>query len=450
MRSSSYIKSILLAATVSHAFIGCSGSGSQTKNTEARAGDSNAETNSTNTEQRFKVIALLSKVGKYLKKTRDDFIKDHPRLEIDQITIKQNIQFADGFIGYFENDDTPRVAESAQRTQITEETRIVDILKPKSINEDTKVIVSLHGFMTDSISQAYYFGFQKDLDVPGENISLAEKLNAIVLMPAGLKDRPQEIIDGKPKDRGAHFWSTGEGEACCNFWQVKGGKARIDGDVAPSNETLTLDYDIDFVETAVKAALEKYTNNGEVYIIGHSNGAFLAHKIACNSDLNIKGLVALAGTIPNDTSMCKNYEGMSILHAHGTKDTIIDYEAKEPLFQGWDIVNNKPQDLRYVSAKATYDNYLDKKECESASQRSTFQTRGKNYLAPLLRIAKNETEAIYRNCGEDRVGLWTIKDGSHIPLFFGTLKTKSKVKLNESFIYRAMEFVTGGDFEMAE
>lgn len=68
MRSSSYIKSILLAATVSHAFIGCSGSGSQPKNTEARAGDSNAETNSTNTEQRFKVIDLLAKVGKFLKK----------------------------------------------------------------------------------------------------------------------------------------------------------------------------------------------------------------------------------------------------------------------------------------------------------------------------------------------------------------------------------------------
>ncbi len=449
MRFKTHLKSFLVLTTLSQTFYACSISESYTK-------DAQEEKKASNTEQRLKLIKAFSGIETYLTiaRWRDLFL--HGRLEIQTLEFDQNIKFADKFIGHFSNDDTPKVEEDLWREEGAwseegievdardkVETRTVEILKAKSIDENNppKIIVSLHGFMTNKVSQNFYFGFHKDLDIAGEKVSLVEKLNAIVMMPNGLKDRP-----GK---EGAHFWSTGQGEPCCNFWQVQGGEARVKGEPRSANDALTLDYDVNFIETAVKTALETYPNNGEVYLLGHSNGAFLAHKIACNSQLPIKGVIALAGVIPNNTKSCQNYESMSILQVHGNKDTIIDYDAKAPLFEGWDPLKDKPIEYRYQTAQATYEYYSSRKGCAQASASSNFQVRGKNYLAPLLNIDENITEAIFRDCGEkDRVGLWTIENGSHIPLFHGSLRIDKKVKPEESFVYRAMQFVTGGDFEM--
>src|SRR5205823_916323 len=62
-----------------------------------------------------------------------------------------------------------------------------------------------------------------------------------------------------------------------------------------------------------------------VHLIGVSNGAFMAYRMACQSADLIAGIVSDAGVTFLDPSRCAPSQPVNILHIHGTADDTVFY-----------------------------------------------------------------------------------------------------------------------------
>ena len=54
-------------------------------------------------------------------------------------------------------------------------------------------------------------------------------------------------------------------------------------------------------ETASQINIDK----SRVFLFGHSNGGFMAHKLACDHSEMIAGIISLAGAMHNNIDLCK-------------------------------------------------------------------------------------------------------------------------------------------------
>lgn len=80
--------------------------------------------------------------------------------------------------------------------------------------------------------------------------------------------------------------------------------------------------------TELVQRIQNETGVGESKVIffGISMGAFMAYHMACQSDLPILGIVAVAGTMhPSDVEDCPNRGKTSLLHIHGMQDPLIPF-----------------------------------------------------------------------------------------------------------------------------
>ena len=64
-----------------------------------------------------------------------------------------------------------------------------------------------------------------------------------------------------------------------------------------------------------------------IIFMGFSNGAFMSHRMACESGSMIKSIVALNGVTWNDFNKCLNTGSPDILHVHATDDDYVDYDG---------------------------------------------------------------------------------------------------------------------------
>jgi polyhydroxybutyrate depolymerase len=64
-----------------------------------------------------------------------------------------------------------------------------------------------------------------------------------------------------------------------------------------------------------------------IYFIGHSNGGFLAHRLACEHSDRIAAIVTFAGMQYRDITKCKPKNPVSVLHIHGTADELINFNG---------------------------------------------------------------------------------------------------------------------------
>jgi polyhydroxybutyrate depolymerase len=93
--------------------------------------------------------------------------------------------------------------------------------------------------------------------------------------------------------------------------------------------------DVQFVRDMLDQVLiPKYCVDAKrVYATGLSNGAFLAHRLACELSDRIAAIVSVAGL--NGTPACPPRRAVSVLHIHGTADAVIPYARALPTVQGW-------------------------------------------------------------------------------------------------------------------
>ena len=164
--------------------------------------------------------------------------------------------------------------------------RTVLVTPLEFIDGATPLIVSLHGFGSNSADQATY-------------IPLHERVNSdrfALLLPNGMVN-----------SEGNRLWNPTD--ECC-----EGGKSGED-DVAYLTELV--------------AEARKVKNFGPVYFFGYSNGGFMAHHMACRGLPGLRAVASLAGTSYVDDATCAGAPPVSALHIHGTDDGVILFDGDE-------------------------------------------------------------------------------------------------------------------------
>lgn len=149
-------------------------------------------------------------------------------------------------------------------------------------------ILLLHGYGGRGETIARHFGFEK----------LAEERHFLFAAPDGVMD-----------SKGARFWNAGA--TCCDFEQL------------PADHVAELRALLD------KAKQHTSVDPSRIYIVGYSNGAFMAHRLACDVD-GIAGIASVAGAGPQDTQACK-FMPRTILEAHGDADDAVRYGGGQVL-----------------------------------------------------------------------------------------------------------------------
>ncbi len=178
---------------------------------------------------------------------------------------------------------------------------------------------------------------------------------------------------------GNHFWNATP--ACCNFY---GSKVNDESYLMTIIDTVSKKFNVD---------------SKRVFIIGHSNGGFMAHRMACTHSDRIAAIVSISGATFADPSQCKPSSPISVLQIWGTGDKTLPYEG------GTDGGNPYPGAKQTVANWATLDHCA--KKLNVISQ--------KPELGALVK-AKTTTISRYERCAANTtVELWTVIGGPHIP-----------------------------------
>jgi polyhydroxybutyrate depolymerase len=186
--------------------------------------------------------------------------------------------------------------------------------------------------------------------------------------------------DGTVDPIGNQFWNATE--ACCNIF------------ASPVNDST-------YLSDVIASVSARYSVDPKrVYVMGHSNGGFMAHRMACDHADQIAAIVSLAGAMFADPAECAPASAVSVLEIHGTADGTIAYD-------GGNILGNP-----YPSAPVTIGDWVAFDGCTNTPNTS---------LPPLdldssLAGAETTIQQFAAGCmaGSD-VELWTIQGGAHIP-----------------------------------
>jgi polyhydroxybutyrate depolymerase len=137
-----------------------------------------------------------------------------------------------------------------------------------------------------------------------------------------------------------------------------------------------------------------------IFLVGHSNGGFMAHRFACERPELVRGIVSIAGAGPLDRSACKNpSSSLRVLEIHGDADPIVTYD-------GGHLFKN-PSLPEHASARRTVADWAAALGC-----RSTQVAGPALDVEPHLAGAETRTES-YPGCKSGSVELWTVRGGSH-------------------------------------
>ncbi len=186
--------------------------------------------------------------------------------------------------------------------------------------------------------------------------------------------------DGTPSSAGTNplFWNASA--ACCNF------------DGKELDDSSYLANLIDEVKSGYRIDPKR------VYIIGHSNGAFMAHRMAHDHSAGIAAIVSPAGadqTVERPTPS----DPVHVLQIHGDADTTIAYDGGE--------IN----DVAYPSARQSVERWAGRNGCAT-----TGIDVGRLDLDRSVAGMESTVTRYTTGCKPGgSTELWTIGGGAHIP-----------------------------------
>ena len=141
----------------------------------------------------------------------------------------------------------------------------------------------------------------------GLGSSAAEMLRALPLERLGEESRVHVIApDGTIDSKGRRFWNAGA--ACCDF------------DRRGPNDVARLGALID--EWAARPEVDAK----RIYLIGVSNGAFMALDLACERSEHLAAVAAFSGAVEARAD-CPGLRSVGVLMAHGDADPIVHYDG---------------------------------------------------------------------------------------------------------------------------
>ena len=265
----------------------------------------------------------------------------------------------------------------APKLDAAEETKLViggertaTLLLPSGVDrrEPRPLIVLLHGYGSNSVQADQYFQFSRRVDAGGFGL----------LLPDGTVD---EIRN--------QFWN-GTPE-CCDIFAAE-----------PD--------DVSYIRSLIEEA-QQVAAFDPIFAVGHSNGGFMAYRLACEEIAGLTAIVSLAGAAFADPGECRSPAPLSVLQIHGTKDQDVLYEG------GRLPEHPDPDRAAAPGARDSVLRWAERAGCDR--ERSTELPRIDTDTA----VAGEETSVVRwsEGCREGTVmELWTIEGGGHIPLVWGT------------------------------
>ena len=232
---------------------------------------------------------------------------------------------------------------------------------PSSYSADAPapLIILLHTYGRTGAVQDEYMGLS----------GLADEYGFISVAPDGTPSAAQ----GNPQ-----FWNASA--ACCN-WEGK-----------------ELD-DSAYIMGIVDAVKAKYSiDEKRVYVLGHSNGAFMAHRLAHDHSGAIAAIASLAGA---DQTVARPAppNPVHVLQIHGDADEAIAYAGGE--IQG----------ESYPSARQSVENWAGHNGCAAKGADT-----GTLDLVSTLPGADTVVSRYTSGCKPGgSAELWTIEGGAHVP-----------------------------------
>jgi polyhydroxybutyrate depolymerase len=221
------------------------------------------------------------------------------------------------------------------------------------------LIVMLHGYGSYAAQEDGYLG-----------------IGALVDSKHFFYADPDGTLDGN----GKRFWNATD--ACCNFYGS------------------TVD-DVAYLTAVIDDMAARYpVDPKRVYVMGHSNGGFMTHRMACERAGRIAAVLSLAGAQNHDPALCSPSEPVSVVELHGDADQTI-------LYGGGSVSAGVPP---YPSAETTVSDWAAKDGC------GTTHADAGNLDLVGGGLAGDETNVQrFSGCTRGDVELWTIQGGPHVP-----------------------------------
>lgn len=199
-------------------------------------------------------------------------------------------------------------------------------------------------------------------------MEFSQGLGFAFLAPDGMLDNSQR-----------RFWNATQ--SCCNF------------------DHLQVDH-IELLRGWINDALKSpKIDPTRVYLVGYSNGGFLAHRAACELGSRLRGIFSIGGAGINQPRSCHPDQAPNIVEIHSDDDAIVSFEGGY-LFAD----RSRP---KHPSAEATVKAWRKLSGCSEPA----VATRDLD-LDP--RIPGAETQVWSgQGCTGNSVELWRIRGGNH-------------------------------------
>ena len=250
--------------------------------------------------------------------------------------------------------------------------RPVDVTVPAGAKPGVTMplVLLLHGYSVNGTVEELYM----------QLAPLADTKGFYYAHPSGTVDSTQN-----------YFWNATD--ACCNF-----DGSKVD--------------DSAYLESVIKEIEARYPIDPKrVYLVGHSNGAFMSYRMACDHADTIAAIVSLAGAMWEDTSKCQPTAPVHVLEIHGTADTEVLYTGSP----GGPGMGNGP----YPGAETSVRDWATLDGCSLTPD----DTAPPLDLDTQLSGAETTVERFAAGCkAGGSAELWTIQGGMHLPNIADTFR----------------------------
>ena len=239
------------------------------------------------------------------------------------------------------------------------EARPYRLVEPEDFDDEAAapLIVVLHGY-----GQGAEFADYFNLD------PVASEHHALIVYPLGTLD----VFERR-------FWNATN--VCCDFF-LRG----ID--------------DVAYLGAVIDDVVSKHHVDAKrVFVVGYSNGAFMAQRLACELDDRVAAVVAVAGVNWLDPTLCAPSEAVAVLQVHGDADPVVQYIGGR-MADGAGV---------YPSVQASIEGWRDRNGCATAPE---LTEAALDLTTKLNGVETSVTR--YAACAAGGAAeLWTVRGGDH-------------------------------------